>query len=77
MYELIVSASRQRGLIDCAVCNSNGELARELHGLFIILGEEGERIEVKNGRCNFPLEFARNGFCLSDALGHEIVTMEH
>lgn len=75
-YELIVSVSKQRELVDCAVCNREGGLAKELSELFIVFGEDKETVELKKGRCNFPLEFATNGFCLADGLGNEIAMTE-
>lgn len=75
-YELIVSVSKQRGLIDCAICNNEGELAKELRDFTIVFGDGEEPVEMKEGQCNFPIEFAKEGFCLADGLGNEIITAE-
>jgi hypothetical protein len=71
-YELIVSVSKRRGLVDCIVCNSEGGLAKALSDLTIVFGEAKETVDLKEGRCNFPLEFAKEGFCLADKRGNEI-----
>ena len=76
-YELVVSVSKQRGLVDCTVCSREGGLAKELGELAIVFGEYKETVELKKGRCNFPLEFATNGFCLADGFGNEIIMTEH
>lgn len=75
-HTLVVTVSKQRGLVDCAVCNDKGELERELDEVDIVLGEGEETVKFKNGRCNFPLELVENGFCMADAHGNEIVPNE-
>ena len=67
-YELVLTLSRERKMMDCCLYRDNGELAEEIDGWTVVARDGVEMIQVpiRRGLCDFPAEFLDNGIVIRD-----------
>lgn len=67
-YELVLTLSREREMMDCCLYRDNGELAEEIDGWTVVARDDEGAIQVtiRRGLCDFPAEFLDNGVIILD-----------
>lgn len=67
-YELVLTLSREREMMDCCLYRDNGELAEEIDGWTVVARDDEGMIQVpiRRGLCDFPAEFLDNGVIILD-----------
>ena len=71
-YTFRLIYSYDRGLCDGTLCREDGTVAKDIEGLFVVVNMKQDLVAIEDGRCSFPMEFVRSGFCVVDDAFHEV-----